>query len=1207
MVLATRVERVRQHDGTVTSPFEVEEALRRHRDVLFVVAFPIPHGELREAIGVAVVPTNARRHITLRALCESAARGGLPPCRLPTAFILARDDGVMLQASVGSPIRRTTLARRLNIPELSKDEIRNSWELNAARSLVPLHRFGHDGAPVDSQTSRVHELHSLVSCAVDELAAQPIETLDQSLMEAGITSLLATRFADRLSERLGTHVSSTLVFEHSTPRAVVSHLVLCEEEEAARRSGAPARGSVLRRRRCSPHPAHDAPLTIVGPALRWPSACMSAAALNALLASSGDSVSTVPSARWSDADVACELGLGPAAGLVAEATSGQAAQAAEATSAVGSGSFVLGAERFDHFAFGLAPAECRAMDPQQRLLLEVGYHSLHADGWRRAALQGRDVAFFIGVERSEWPFLHARAPTASLSIFAATADTASVAGGRVSFLLGLHGACVSIDTACSASIVAAHGAAFELLDARCESALVGTVKLLLHCRQSILFARAGMLSPDGRCKTFDARANGYARAEGVGAATLRLVRPHGAEEAGEAQWRLLTTAVKQDGRSASLTAPNGSAQRVLLLEAILRCEGPLQNGTLKDALSAVETHGTGTPLGDPTEMAGLTSALVAASIEGTVAVGAAKSHVGHTEPAAGMLGLQKAMVHLRSGRMDGFGHLRVLNPLARGSAQQLKRPLQLPLQPLALRKTAPVITAPVIIGVSSFGYSGTIAHAVWGRVRSAAPAIEPHTLLPLVVSELRYRRVPFRWAAPQLDAQDDSSVLATCRLGRRSLSVDVLHAFRQLPADEPALVEVVGLHLPADDGLSACVAARHAPYILLAHGRLSGVGMLTLLNWAMFVVADSKCSIRASPEQCRECFDRRKLRAAATGTSSDDGRALRGMDATALYTADEAFERGWFDAVASSRRAAKADAQKMAARLKSVALTSASNLVNCYRMLPAPTVDAALVTMGTLFTCRPRASIASEPRRVRLYADEPARVAILELHDPGRSNTFTRELCEDLLQAVDRLRARIERFDALVVRGAGPHFCAGGSTFMHRTDGRSWASLPLPASSFLCRHHVYEGFIQLFALDLPVTCAVHGMLKGGAIAICLNSVYTVADHVRTRPSMARFFFGLPSPNSLTLLPHAISRARNTPSAQPCRRPPLSTATLCAAFVQSACSLERSPSSAAVRVRFTFIYATKVRCRPRIPSALRHHGSERHHSSSLTFAAPLGAT
>ena len=260
----------------------------------------------------------------------------------------------------------------------------------------------------------------------------------------------------------------------------------------------------------------------------------------------GDAVGSVPSARWTLSNLLDITALTPVQAY-----------------SVQYGGFVLEVQRFDERAFGMSYAEASAADPQQRLLLEHSYAALHASSQRRTVLMGGDTGIFLGIERPDWAM--AQPPSTRGSVYAVTGDNVSVAAGRVCFVLGLQGPCASVDTACASALVALHTSAYSVKDCECTFAVALAVSLKLVPHLTLGAAAAGMLSVDGRCKTLDARANGYARSEGVGALVLRRD-----DYVLTTEVHLGGTAVRQDGRSASLTAPNGSAQHNLLHTALSR-------------------------------------------------------------------------------------------------------------------------------------------------------------------------------------------------------------------------------------------------------------------------------------------------------------------------------------------------------------------------------------------------------------------------------------------------------------------------------------------------------------------------------------------------------------------------------------------------------------------------------------------------------------
>jgi len=402
---------------------------------------------------------------------------------------------------------------------------------------------------------------------------------------------------------------------------------------------------------------------------------------------SGDGIRAVPRVRWVLSE---HVDIGSISDVQA--------------AAAGSGGFVCKAELFDSALFAISPTEGAAMDPQQRLLLELSYQAFHGHGLRRDSLLGTDTGVYVGMERPDWTRM--QSPQAAASVYAVTADTNSVAAGRISFCLGLMGPCMSLDTACSSALSAQHSAASAMRNTECALALVASVTLKLSPLVTLRVAAAGMLSPDARCKTYDRSANGFVRAEGVGA----IVLTRDAICEGAPARLLLGSAVRQDGRSASLTAPNGSAQRVLMNAALSRAS------VTAAAVASIEAHGTGTALGDPIESGALSHLFRAAP--GHVAVGALKANVGHAEPMSGLFGICKAL-HVLSADCAGNAQLRVMNELVSEHLGGGAGPSAiLPTQRLQRERGLVAVG-----GVSSFGYSGTIVHAVLScSARAGEPA-----------------------------------------------------------------------------------------------------------------------------------------------------------------------------------------------------------------------------------------------------------------------------------------------------------------------------------------------------------------------------------------------------------------------------------------------------------------------------------------------------
>jgi acyl transferase domain-containing protein/acyl carrier protein len=360
---------------------------------------------------------------------------------------------------------------------------------------------------------------------------------------------------------------------------------------------------------------------------------------------------------------------------------------------------------FDAAFFGISPREARALDPQHRLLLEVAWEALEHAGLPPAARGGGSrTGLFVGITHQD--YRHWEPDDADG--YWATGNGHCFAAGRVAYALGLTGPAVAVDTACSSSLVAIHQAAVALRRGECELAVAGGVNLILSPRSTRLLGdKMGALAPDGRCKAFDARANGFTRGEGAGLLVLKLL-----DEAVRDGDRVLSvlhgSAVNQDGRSSGFTAPSVLAQ-IAVIEAALA-----DAGLASTDIGLVETHGTGTALGDPIEMEALVAALGQDRGERPLYLSAVKTNIGHLEAAAGVAGAVNAMLCLQQGAVPPLVHFSTLNPMIDLDGAPVVLPTSLTPWP-----TAP---AQRYAGVSSFGMSGTNAHLIFGAAPETAAA-----------------------------------------------------------------------------------------------------------------------------------------------------------------------------------------------------------------------------------------------------------------------------------------------------------------------------------------------------------------------------------------------------------------------------------------------------------------------------------------------------
>ncbi len=367
-------------------------------------------------------------------------------------------------------------------------------------------------------------------------------------------------------------------------------------------------------------------------------------------------------------------------------------------------------DTFDAAFFGIAPAEAESMDPQQRLLLEVTWEALEHAGIAPDRLRGSRSGVFVGISNSDYQRLQF-GDRDRIDAYASSGSAPGIASGRLSYVLGLHGPAISVDTACSSSLVAAHLAIRSLRSGECDLALAAGVNLILTPEIHINFSKAHMLSADGRCKTFDARADGYVRGEGCGVLVLKRWRD--AQKDGDRILALIRgSALNQDGRSSGLTAPNGPAQQAVIRAALDDA------GVAPEAVGYVEAHGTGTSLGDPIEVAALGTGLCAGrSREEALRIGSVKTNIGHLEAAAGVAGVIKVVLALQHREIPAHLHFETGNPYIDWD--------HLPVEVVTRTRPWPTLRGRRIAGVSSFGFSGTNAHLILEEAPAAdtpAPA-----------------------------------------------------------------------------------------------------------------------------------------------------------------------------------------------------------------------------------------------------------------------------------------------------------------------------------------------------------------------------------------------------------------------------------------------------------------------------------------------------
>ena len=467
--------------------------------------------------------------------------------------------------------------------------------------------------------------------------------------------------------------------------------------------------------------ARTEPIAIVGAGCRLPGGVDTPDAFWELLRRGQDAVADVPRERW-DVDAFYDPDPDAPGKMYTRR-----------------GGFLANVDAFDPRHFGITPREAVSMDPQQRLLLEVTWEALERAGIAPDTLTASDTGVFVGISTNDYGQILLKASDQiDPGMYFGTGNLLNAASGRLSYVLGLQGPCMAIDTACSSSLVAIHLACQSLRSRECRMALAGGANLVLVPEVTVNCCRAKMLAPDGRCKTFDAAADGYVRGEGCGIIVLKRLSDATAD--GDRILALIRgSAVNQDGRSGGFTAPNELAQRAVIRAALASA------GVAPADVSYVEAHGTGTSLGDPIEIHAIAAALSdGRSPDRPLTVGSVKTNVGHLEAAAGVTGLLKVVLALQHEQVPPHLHFRAMNP----HIELDGFPLQVP----SAAMPWPRGERPRLAGVSSFGFTGTNAHVILEEAPPPAPRADVqdrpiHLLAISARTENALRELSARYAA----------------------------------------------------------------------------------------------------------------------------------------------------------------------------------------------------------------------------------------------------------------------------------------------------------------------------------------------------------------------------------------------------------------------------------------------------------------------------
>jgi acyl transferase domain-containing protein/acyl carrier protein/SAM-dependent methyltransferase len=569
----------------------------------------------------------------------------------------------------------------------------------------------------------------------------------ESFEQYGLESLSAMGIRDQLNASFG-ELSQTLLFEHNTLADLADHLLATREAvvrgvlgiAAAGPPSAeiPAAAAIVAQTRHVPRPA-DQPIAIIGMSSRFPGAD-GPDAFWRLLVDGRSAIGPLPADRW------------PPDGRAYTRWGG----------------FLDEIDRFDPLFFGIAPADAAAIDPQERLFLQVAWHAMEHAGYTPARLNaGGTVGVYVGVMNAGYQWLAAQYdavfPTPATSAYWSIAN-------RLSFVGDFGGPSLAVDTACSSSLTALHLAVQAIRAGDCAAAIVGGVNLIVHPRQMANLCEARMLSAGAENRAFGAGADGFVDGEGVAAIVLKpLDAAIAAGDRIEAVIR--ATAINSGGKTAGFSVPSPAAQTRVIMDALQAA------GIAPDTIGFLEAHGTGTQLGDPIEIAGITAAYGSDTRTSPLALGALKANIGHLESTAGIAGVIKAVLQLGHARIAPLRHAEQPNPLIDFAAMGCLLPASAMPWPALAGPDGTLL--PRRAGVSGFGAGGANAHVIIEEAPAPAriaTALPPRDILTLSAADepaLRRLAASLRPAVDGVDRTKLAAILHTLRVGRRAFPLRV--------------------------------------------------------------------------------------------------------------------------------------------------------------------------------------------------------------------------------------------------------------------------------------------------------------------------------------------------------------------------------------------------------------------------------------------------
>jgi acyl transferase domain-containing protein len=655
-----------------------------------------------------------------------------------------------------------------------------------------------------SAANALKQLTAYVEATVREvLAIDPADTVEhtRALQKMGMDSLLSVELRNRFAAALQLQLPVSLMFDAPTIGAV-SRLLLDELRTHHARSAqapapVPAQADAAPREAAPAMTIGDNDVAIIGLGCRMPDGADGIDAFWQKLAGGFDLVRPFDGSRW---DVQRFYAKGSTEdGKMYANDAGQLADV----------------HGFDNRFFGISDREAEYIDPQQRIALEVAWETIES-----AAYTPQDLAasagIFIGPGPSDFADLSQRHAMALTGLMGPGHHISAIPG-RIAYQLNWQGPCMAIDTACSSSLVAVHVAAQHVRQGECRVALAGGVNLILAPANNIVLSKAGMLSPTGRCRSFDAAADGFVRSDGCGMVLLKRLADAVAD--GDTIWGVIRGgAVNQNGQGQGITAPSSRQQAALIETALARA------GTHPSTVRYVEAHGAGTQLGDPIEMAALKQTYGAHHDErNPLFVGAVKSNIGHGESVAGVTGLLKVLLMMKHRTIPPTLHLKTLNPHLDIDPQTIRIPTSV--QPLTPGESGELICA-----VSSFGFSGTNAHLILAahEDRAVRPqrrgggifALSARTRTALTALGQRYIEFLQQPAAPEDGDGGLGDICYSTLVGRsrfehtlclyprdRDDLLAQLQALQDAPPDLPAAIDQVAFRFVAGDAPPAAATS----------------------------------------------------------------------------------------------------------------------------------------------------------------------------------------------------------------------------------------------------------------------------------------------------------------------------------------------------------------------------------------------------------------